>query len=121
MGRVDTGQEAGGGAGLRRYVTAVYASQFDGYSGEKLEVLGEQKVRRGTMVKSRIVKSDGEPVTLNYLVHDNQIGYQVRDVYETGTISQLATQRSDFSAILRSGGIDGLIAALNKKADDLQG
>ena len=104
-----------------RYVTAVYASQFDGYSGEKLEVLGEQKVRRGTMVKSRIVKSDGEPVTLNYLVHDNQIGYQVRDVYETGTISQLATQRSDFSAILRSGGIDGLIAALNKKADDLQG
>jgi hypothetical protein len=27
---------------------------------------------------------------------------------------------SDFSQILHTGGIDGLIAALNKKADDLQ-
>jgi phospholipid transport system substrate-binding protein len=104
-----------------RYVTAVYASQFDGYSGEKLEVLGEQPIKHGTMVKTRIVKSDGEPVTLNYMVHDNEIGWQIRDVYETGTISQLAVQRSDFTQILRTGGIDGLIAALNKKADDLQG
>jgi phospholipid transport system substrate-binding protein len=103
-----------------RYITAVYASQFDGYAGEKLEVLGEQKIKRGMLVKSRIVKSDGVPVTLNYMVHDNEIGWQIRDVYETGTISQLATQRSDFAQILRTGGIDGLIAALNKKADDLQ-
>jgi phospholipid transport system substrate-binding protein len=104
-----------------RYLTAVYASQFDGYSGEKFDVLGEQKVTRGMLVKSRIVKSDGSPVTINYMVHDNEIGWQIRDVYETGTISQLATQRSDFSQILRTSGIDGLIAALNKKADDLQG
>ena len=104
-----------------RYITAVYASQFDGYAGEKLEVLGEQKIKRGMLVKSRIVKSDGAPVTLNYMVHDNEIGWQIRDVYETGTISQLAVQRSDFTQILRTGGIDGLIAALNKKADDLQG
>jgi phospholipid transport system substrate-binding protein len=73
------------------------------------------------LVKSRIVKSDGEPVTLNYMVHDNEVGWQIRDVYETGTISQLATQRSDFTQILRTSGIDGLIAAPNKKAEDLQG
>jgi phospholipid transport system substrate-binding protein len=102
-----------------RYVTAVYADRFDGYAGERLEVLGEQKIRHGMLVKSQIIKSDGEPVTLNYLVHDNVIGWQVRDVYETGTISELATQRSEFAAILRSRGIDGLIASLNKKADDL--
>jgi phospholipid transport system substrate-binding protein len=102
-----------------RYVAAVYASRFDGYSGERLEVLGEQKIKRGTLVKSRIVKSDGEPVTIDYMVHDNAVGYQVRDVYVTGSISELATRRSDFAAILRSNGIDGLIATLNKKADDL--
>lgn len=104
-----------------RYIAAVYASRFDSYSGEQLQVLGEQKIRRGTLVKSRIVKSDGEPVTIDYMVHDNAVGYQVRDVYVTGTISELATRRSDFAAILRSNGIDGLIATLNKKADDLQG
>lgn len=104
-----------------RYIAAVYATRFDGYSGERFEVLGEQKVRRGTLVKSQIVKSDGEPVTIGYLVHDNMIGYQIRDVYLTGTISELATRRSEFARILSGGGIDALIAALNKKADDLQG
>jgi phospholipid transport system substrate-binding protein len=104
-----------------RYIAATYASRFDGYSGERLEVLGEQKIRRGTMVQSRIVKSDGEPVAINYMVHDNQVGYQVRDVYVTGTISELATKRSEFATILRTNGIDGLIASLNKKADDLRG
>jgi hypothetical protein len=34
-------------------------------------------------------------------------------------ISELATRRSQCSALLRSGGIDALIASLNKKADDL--
>ena len=104
-----------------RYVAAVYATRFDGYSGERLEVLGEQKIKRGTMVKSQIVKSDGEPVAINYMVHDNAVGYQIRDVYVTGTISELATHRSEFATILRTNGIDGLIASLNKKADDLRG
>jgi phospholipid transport system substrate-binding protein len=104
-----------------RYIAATYASRFDGYSGERLEVLGEQKIKRGTMVQSRIVKSDGEPVSINYMVHDNAVGYQVRDVYVTGTISELATKRSEFATILRTNGIDGLIASLNKKADDLRG
>ena len=104
-----------------RYIAATYASRFDGYSGERLEVIGEQKIKRGTMVQSRIVKSDGEPVAINYMVHDNAVGYQVRDVYVTGTISELATKCSEFATIMRTNGIDGLIASLNKKADDLRG
>jgi phospholipid transport system substrate-binding protein len=101
------------------YITAIYANRFDGYAGEKLQVLGDRKVPHGLVVTTQIVKSDGDPVTLDYLVHDNVIGWQIRDVYETGTISQLATQRSDFSGFLRSGGIEGLIATLNKKTVDL--
>jgi phospholipid transport system substrate-binding protein len=69
-----------------RYITATYASRFDGYSGERLDVLGEQKIKRGTMVQSRIVKSDGEPVQINYLVHDNAVGPQCA-MCTTGSIS----------------------------------
>jgi phospholipid transport system substrate-binding protein len=102
-----------------RYIAAIYANRFDGYAGQKLQVLGERKIPHGVLVRSQIVKSDGEPVTLNYLVHDNVIGWQIRDVYETGTISELATQRSEFYGFLHSGGIQGLITALNKKTADL--
>ena len=41
------------------------------------------------------------------------------DVYLDGTISELAIRHSEFAAILKSQGIDGLIAALNRKADIL--
>ena len=103
-----------------RYTTAVYATRFDGYSGERFEFLGEQKIKRGTMVKTRIIKANGEPVSINFVLHDNDIAWQIRDVYLDSAISELATRRSEFSALLRSGGIDALIASLNKKADDLQ-
>jgi len=103
-----------------RYTTAVYATRFDGYSGERFEFLGEQKIKRGTMVKTRIIKANGEPVSINFVLHDNDIAWQIRDVYLDSAISELATRRSEFSALLRAGGIDALIASLNKKADDLQ-
>jgi phospholipid transport system substrate-binding protein len=103
-----------------RYLTALYATRFDSYSGERFEVLGEQQIRHGTMVKSRIVKSNGEPVLINFVLHDNDIAWQARDVYLDSAISEVATRRSEFAAILRTSGIDALIASLNKKADDLQ-
>ena len=45
----------------------------------------------------------------------------ISDVYLDGTISQLATQRSEFGAILRREGFDGLITALQRKAKLLAG
>jgi phospholipid transport system substrate-binding protein len=103
-----------------RYITAIYATRFDDYAGEKFQVLGEQQIKHGTLVKTHIVKSNGEPVSINYVLHDNDIAWQIRDVYLSGSISELATRRSEFATILRSSGIDGLIDSLNKKADDLQ-
>ena len=103
-----------------RYLTALYATRFDGYSGERFEVLGEQQIKHATMVKTRIVKSNGEPVSINFVMHDNDIAWQARDVYLDSAISEVATRRSEFNAVLRSSGIDALIASLNKKADELQ-
>src|SRR5580704_9033652 len=104
-----------------RYIAAIYATRFDDYAGEKLQVLGEQQIKHGTLIKTQIIKSNGEPVAINYVVHDNDTAWQIRDIYLSGSISELATRRSDFANILRTSGIDGLIASLNKKADDLQG
>jgi len=103
-----------------RYLTALYATRFDGYSGERFEVLGEQQIKHATMIKTRIVKSNGEPVSINFVMHDNDIAWQARDVYLDSAISELATRRSEFAQVLRTSGIDALINSLNKKADDLQ-
>jgi phospholipid transport system substrate-binding protein len=107
-------------AAYGRYIGAVYAERFDGYSGQKFEVLGEQRIKHGILVRTQIIKASGEPVLINYVLHDNDIAWQIRDVYIGDAISELATRRSEFAGILRSSGIDGLIATLNKKADELQ-
>ncbi len=114
-------QKHGAAKAFARYITATYATRFDDFSGEQFEILGEQQVEHGTIVKTQLVKSDGEKIIINYTVHDNDTSWQIRDVYLAGTISELATRRSDFTATLRSGGIEALILRLNKKVDDLIG
>jgi phospholipid transport system substrate-binding protein len=104
---------------FERYIAAIYAERFDSYSGERLQVTGEQASAGGTMITSQIVKSNGEPVHINYLMRQNGGMWQIADVYLDGTISELATRRSEFAAILRTGGINGLIQALNTKASAL--
>ena len=100
-----------------RYISATYADRFDSYSGEQLQVASEQPVAAGIVVHSRIVKANGEPVNIDYLMRQNGGRWQISDVYLDGTISQLSTQRSEFAAILQNRGIEGLISTLNRKAE----
>ena len=104
-----------------RYISAIYAERFDSYGGQKLQVTDEQPAAAGIMVRSQIVKANGEPVKVDYLMRRNGETWLIADVYLDGAISEVATRRSEFAAILRSQGIDGLITALNRKADMLTG
>jgi len=65
------------------------------------------------------VKSDGELIHLSYLMRQNDGVWQIADVYLNGTISELATRRSEFSSIIRAQGIDGLLAVLDNKTERL--
>lgn len=102
-----------------RYITATYADNFDSYSGEKFQVTGQRTTPYGMIVESRLVKSDGSPVIINYLMVQNGGQWQVGDIYLTGAISQLATLRSQFSSVLQRQGVSGLTALLNRKAETL--
>jgi len=104
-----------------RYMSAIYADRFDSYAGQKLEVTGEQPASSGVMVRSQIIKASGEPVKVDYMMRRNGEGWLISDIYLDGAISEVATRRSEFSTILKNEGIDGLIAALNRKADILTG
>jgi phospholipid transport system substrate-binding protein len=99
------------------YIAATYADRFDSYSGEQLQVLSEEPLSYGTLVQTRIIKSDGDNVTINYLMRQNGGTWQITDIYLDGTISQLAVQRSEFSSILQDQGVNGLITTLNHKVD----
>jgi phospholipid transport system substrate-binding protein len=104
-----------------RYISAIYADRFDSYDGQKLEVTSEQPAPAGVMVKSQIIKASGEPVKVDYMMRRNGESWLISDIYLDGAISEVATRRSEFATILKNEGVDGLIAALNRKADMLTG
>jgi len=96
---------------------ATYANQFDGYSGEQFIVEPQVEQRTtGRVVHTTLKPGTGDPVTLNYLMRGSGSDWKIIDVYLTGTISQLATRRSEFGTVLKSGGPDALIASLKQQA-----
>jgi len=108
-------------AAFGAYISATYADRFGSYSGQQLKVIGQQPSVAGVIVKARIIKANGDPVSIDYLVRQIDGAWRISDVYLDGAISQLATQRSEFSAILRRDGCDGLIGALQRKVSLLTG
>ena len=104
-----------------RYISAIYADRFDSYAGQKLQVTDEHPAAAGIMVRSQIVKANGDPVHVDYMMRHNGDSWLISDIYLDGAISEVAIRRSEFAAILKNEGIDGLIAALNRKADILTG
>jgi phospholipid transport system substrate-binding protein len=107
---------------FRRFSVSTYAREFSGYDGEQFEI-GDDRAQPGlgTVVETRLVLKDDKPVALNYLLRQTPQGWRIVDVYLDGTISELARRRDEFSSIIRTQGVDGLIALLKKKNEELAG
>ena len=100
---------------------STYAARFDGYSGEHFEVdPNTTENSSGVIVSTKLVQTKDEPVQLNYLMRDGDAGWQILDVFLKGTVSELATRRSEFSSVLRREGADGLLHLIQTRADDLK-
>jgi phospholipid transport system substrate-binding protein len=54
------------------------------------------------MVHSQIIKANGEPVKVDYVMRRNGEGWLISDIYLDGTISDVATRRAEFAAILKN-------------------
>lgn len=108
-------------AAFGEFSIATYANRFDEYSGERFQVdPNPTPTSNGVIVHTKLVKSDGDVVRLDYLMHQSDGGWQIVDVYLSGTVSELATRRSEFSSVMRRGGAEALVDALQKKAAQLR-
>lgn len=97
-----------------------YAARFDGYSGQSFEV-GEtiEQPRGGALVRNRLFKSDSEAVSIDYLLRDFDGRWRIIDVFLDGSISEIATKRSEYTSILERDGFDGLLARIASKTAEL--
>jgi len=104
-----------------RLSAATYAARFDEYSGQKFEIL-DREAHGGdrVLVKTQVVPAKGKPTDINYLMHIKEVTWKVIDVHLRGRISEVATRRGEFSSVIRNGGIDGLLQAIERKIEQLK-
>lgn len=98
---------------------ATYASRFTKYDGEQFQVLDQKPATGGGVIVETKLTPGGntQPVSLNYLLkQDNQGKWRIIDVYLDGSISELATRRSEFTDIVNRNGIPALVDQLGNKA-----
>lgn len=117
-------------------MVASYASRFKRYNGQRFEILSEgpiaeqcdrlrlrfqqmgakQAPQDCALVKSQLVKSDGETRNLNYIVYSTSASapWKIVDVM-SGSASELATRRSEFSSVARNQGPAALIDTVKDK------
>jgi phospholipid transport system substrate-binding protein len=108
-------------ATLRRFTAATYAARFDGFSGQRFEILGEGAGPRDmVVVKTRIVPGSGDPVAIDYLMRPNGGTLAIADVFFNQSVSEVALRRSEYTAVLGRDGFDGLVASIEDKIATLE-
>lgn len=101
-----------------RWSIATYANRLDGYSGETFQTLGTQDLANGTLVRTQLNRSGGAtPILLSYLLRGTPP--RVVDIYLTGTISELASRRAEFTSLLREGGPTRVTRELETRTERL--
>lgn len=103
-------------AAFRRMTIAQYASNFDSWSGQSF-VIDPQVEARGTdrLVRTTL-KDKGGDVAIAYRLRQDGGAWKIIDVFYKNSISQIATRRSDFAAVLAKGGAPALVSHLNALA-----
>lgn len=107
---------------FRQYTIATYVSNFNAYGGQHFTTEPEvRKTGDARVVSTDFVSRSGKKTKLAYVMRQNGGEWKITDVLFDGTISKVATQRSDFSGLIEPGNAGKLIAALKKKVTALSG
>lgn len=105
---------------FRRMSVSTLATFFDGYGGETFKVVGERDGPQNTrVVETQLVKTDKSTNDIAYIARKVGNRWYLIDVIVDRGISEVSVRRSEYSRILQDRGVDGLVAVLNGKADEL--
>jgi phospholipid transport system substrate-binding protein len=93
-----------------------YSNAISAYQGQTLKVLpsrGKQDPEE-TTVRTQFVRAGGQPLPIDFTMHQKEGTWKVYDIVVEG-VSLVMTYRSEFDAVVKQEGIDGLIKRLASK------
>ena len=94
---------------------ATYANRFNGYSGERFKTISGEELKRGQrLVKTVLIKANGEEIELDYILHRKNNQWRIINVVAEG-VSDLSLKRADYTSYLEKNGFDALLKKLDEK------
>lgn len=97
------------------FLLQTYASRLGGYSGETMTVTGaRQASEKDIVVSTTLDRPGGLDINADWRVRVIERRYRIIDVAVEG-ISMAFTQRSDFAAVIKRDGIEGLLTILRAR------
>ena len=100
---------------FEEYIAKNYIKRFSKIKYPQFSNLEEKKVGKYKMIKSNLILSKDEKVSINYLLSLKNEKWKIFDVLLAGSVSEIATKKSEFKSFIKDGDINPLIEALSKK------
>ena len=100
---------------FEEYIAKNYIKRFSKIKYPQFSNLEEKKVGKYKMIKSNLILSKDERVSINYLLSLKNEKWKIFDVLLAGSVSEIATKKSEFKSFIKDGDINPLIEALSKK------
>jgi phospholipid transport system substrate-binding protein len=101
---------------FRNMLVRTYSNAVGAYQGQTLKVLpsrGKQDPEDAT-VRTQFIRPGGQPLPIDFALRKTDKGWKVYDITVEG-VSLVLTYRSEFDAVVKQEGIDGLIKRLAQK------
>jgi phospholipid transport system substrate-binding protein len=102
---------------FRRMLVRIYSNAIEPYQGQTLKVLpsrGGKQDPEDTTVRAQFIRAGGQPLPLEFHARKTDSGWKIFDIVVEG-VSLVLTYRSEFDAVVKQQGVDGLIKALAQK------
>ncbi len=100
---------------FRKLSISTYAGWFKNYEGERFEFIEQKTIPRNQiLVRSRLIKANGDTVSLDYILRQGKEGWHIINILADG-VSDLALKRVEYRSILRQKGFPVFIDMLKEK------
>ena len=103
-------------AEFRSMLVRTYSNAITAYEGQTMKVMPVRMKPGDTdvTVHNQFIRPGGKPVLLDYSMRKTDSGWKIYDIVVEG-VSLVLTYRSEFDAVVKQEGIDGLIKRLAQK------
>ena len=101
---------------FRRMLVRTYSNAISAYEGQTMKVQPVHMKPGDTdvTVHNQYIRPGGKPVQLDYQMRKTPDGWKIYDIVVEG-VSLVLTYRSEFDAVVKQQGVDGLIKRLAEK------